>query len=190
MAESLSVVALGALLTLAPVALGQEASLEPLESPLAELSQVVGLRPVVIRYSSPGVKGREIWGALVPFGERWRAGANAKTTFTFPEHVELGGRSLPAGTYGFYVVPESSERWVLVWNRAWEGSPNEFDPEQDALRLEVEAREAPFRERLQYSIENFTDWPPFEADLVLHWERRRAVVRMVFPEVRGWTPPG
>jgi hypothetical protein len=141
------------------------------------------MRPVTITYFSRGVKQRTIWGELVPFGQNWRAGANDKTTFTFPEDVTLDGQPLAAGTYGFYILPESNESWQLVWNRSSVGSPNEFDPGEDVVRLTKKPSDAPFRERLQYSIENFTDWPPFGGDLILHWEHKRVVVRMEIPKV-------
>ena len=152
---------------------------EPLESPLASVSQVVGTRPITISYFSPGVKERTIWDELVPYGQNWRAGANDKTVFTFSEDMVLGGedgQKIAAGSYGFYILPKSASEWELVWNASSEGSPNEFDPALDVVRLIVQPEEAPMRERLQYSIENFSDWPPFTGEFVLHWERVRVVV--------------
>lgn len=154
---------------------------EPLESPKAVVSQVLGTQPITITYWSPGVKDREIWGELVPFGQNWRAGANGKTTIEFSQPVLIDETRLEAGRYGFYVLPHSDEKWELVLNSDPEGSPNTFDPANDVMRLTVTPEEAPFRERLQYAIEDFSDWPPFTAEIALHWERRRVVlpVRLV-----------
>lgn len=161
---------------------------EPLQSPRAVVSQVVGLEPITITYHSPGVKEREIWGELVPFGQNWRAGANDKTTIEFGDDVVIEGETLEAGVYGFYVLPVSRSQWQLVFNSSSVGSPNEFEEAKDALRVTVAPEEAPFRERLRYSVENFTDWPPFTAEIVLHWERLRVVLPV---EVQSrFEPPG
>ncbi len=149
---------------------------EPLESPPATVSQVVGTKPITIAFHSPGVKGRKIWGELVPYGQSWRAGANDKTTFTFAEDVVIQDTVLAAGRYGFYILPVSDDEWQLVWNRSSVGSPNEFQQSEDVVRVKVKPDDAPFRERLLYTIENFTDWPPYSAELVLHWERKRVAV--------------
>ena len=151
---------------------------EPLQSPLATVSQVVGLEPITITYHSPGVKERAVWGELVPYGENWRAGANGKTTFTFEEEVVIEGTTLAAGTYGFYIFPASGEEWQLVWNSSSEGSPNEFQQNEDVVRVTVQPEDAPFRERLLYSIENFTDLSPYTAELTLHWEKKRVAVQV------------
>jgi hypothetical protein len=149
---------------------------EPLESPYATVSQVVGLEPIEIRYFSPGVKERKIWGELVPYGQNWRAGANGKTIFVFAEQVEIGGKKLDAGSYGFYIFPASADEFQLVLNSSTEGSANEFKPEEDVVRVKVKPEAAPFRERLRYSIDNFSDWPPYTAELVLHWEKLKVTL--------------
>lgn len=159
----------------------------PLESPKATVSQVVGFEPIVLTYHSPGVKGRKIWGELVPYGQNWRAGANDKTTVQFFEKVRIGETELDAGIFGLYVLLHSDERWELVLNSDAEGSPNTFEPSNDVVRVEVTPQEVEFRERLLYSIENFTDWPPFRAEIALHWEKRRIVLPVVV--LNGWKAP-
>lgn len=149
---------------------------EPLESPRATVSQVVGVEAITITYYSPGVKDRAIWGELVPYGQNWRAGANDKTTITFDEEVTIEGETLAPGTYGFYILPKSESEWELVLNSSATGSPNEFDPSEDVVRVTVTPEEAPFRERLRYSIDNFTDWPPYTAEIVLHWEKTKVTL--------------
>src|SRR5262249_62129157 len=77
----------------------------PRPSPQAKLSQTVGLTEISIEYSSPGVKGRKIWGALVPFGQLWRAGANQATKVTFSKDGTVGDTPVPAGSYAFFAIP-------------------------------------------------------------------------------------
>ena len=172
--RSLCLLALAALWLTAPLGAQQ-----PEQSPRAVVEQVVGTQALRISYHSPGVKERKIWGELVPFGQNWRAGANDKTTVEFPFPVEIEGTRIKAGTYGFYVFPQSAGSWEFVFNRSATGSPNEFMPEEDVLRVKVTPREVPFRERaLRYSFDNFTDWPPFTAEITLEWERLAASVKI------------
>src|SRR3989304_915163 len=90
-------------------AVGQQIK-TPRPSPDATVIQFVGVTEVKIDYSSPGVKGRKVWGELVPFGEVWRTGANEVTSITFSDAVKLNGNELPAGTYGIHTMPgERSE---------------------------------------------------------------------------------
>ncbi len=152
---------------------------EPLESPHATLTQVVGTQPITISWFSPGVKEREIWGELVPYNQNWRAGANDKTTITFSEDVVIAGTLVPAGSYGFYIFPEGDTAWQMVLNESAVGSPNEFVAAEDVVRVTVEPREAPFRERLRYSIDDFSDWPPYRGEIVLHWERKQVALGFV-----------
>src|SRR5688572_13440459 len=77
----------------------------PQSSQKAGVSQRVGLTDISINYSSPLVKGRVVWGELVPFGEVWRAGANENTTISFSTAVTVEGKNLAAGTYGLHMIP-------------------------------------------------------------------------------------
>jgi hypothetical protein len=88
----------------------------PRPSPKATVSQQVGLTDVSIAYCRPGVKGREIWGALVPYGEVWRTGANEATTITFSSDVTVQGNPVAAGTYGLFTLPGKDE-WTVILNR-------------------------------------------------------------------------
>src|SRR5260370_21268040 len=84
----------------ASTALAQNQNLrQPEPSPAASVSQTVGLTEIKVTYHRPAVKGRKIWGELVPFGEVWRAGANENTTVSFSSPVKIGGKTLPACTY-------------------------------------------------------------------------------------------
>jgi hypothetical protein len=121
-------------------------------SPAASVSQDLGLASVKIDYHRPGVKGRRIWGGLVPFGQVWRAGANEATTITFSDPVRIDGHPLAAGAYAFFAIP-GPDQWTLIFNRtARQWGAFSYQPGQDALRLQVRPRPAPREEYLAYSI--------------------------------------
>lgn len=88
----------------------------PAPSPSAFVSQQVGFTKISIDYSSPGVKGRTVFGELVPFGVPWRAGANAPTTITFSTAVSIGGKTLAPGKYSVFITPEQSGDWTVHIN--------------------------------------------------------------------------
>src|SRR5690606_4616469 len=77
----------------------------PAPSPKASVMQTVGLTEITIDYSSPGVKGRTIWGDLVPYDKVWRAGANAATKITFSQNVSINGTEVAKGTYSIFAIP-------------------------------------------------------------------------------------
>jgi len=88
----------------------------PRASPTASVSQVVGFTEITIDYSSPGVKGRDIFGELLPYGTTWRAGANAPTAITFSNGVSIGGEMLRAGTYNVFITPMEEGEWAVHFN--------------------------------------------------------------------------
>jgi tetratricopeptide (TPR) repeat protein len=121
-------------------------------SPAASVSQDLGLSTVKIDYHRPAVKGRKIWGALVPFGQVWRVGANDATTITFSEPVQVDGHALAAGTYSFFAIP-GPDQWTLILNQqAKQWGAFNYQAGQDALRFQAKPRPGPFHEYLAYSI--------------------------------------
>jgi len=140
----------------------------PRTSPSASVTQTIGVTEVTIHYHRPGVKGRTIWGGLVPYDQVWRAGANDRTTFTTSDDVMIEGQPLAAGTYGLVMIPHP-DAWVIVFSKvadAW--GAFDYSPDNDALRVEVSPHEAPMQEWLEYGFENLTD---DSADAVLRWDR-------------------
>ncbi|RPH71782.1 MAG: DUF2911 domain-containing protein [Myxococcaceae bacterium] len=140
----------------------------PDPSPHASVSQRVGLTDITIDYHRPAVGKRKIWGALVPYNEPWRAGANENTTITFSTPVTVGGKQVPAGTYGLHMIPTPTT-WTVALSTvsiAW-GSFT-YDPKEDAARFTVTPTQAEHEESLQYRFENPTET---SANVVLHWER-------------------
>lgn len=125
------------------------------ESPAQTVSGKVNEATVTIKYGSPSVKGREIWGGLVPFDKVWRAGANDATTFSTDKEIVVEGSKLPAGDYTFFVIPSKTEV-TLVFNKVksqW--GAYKYDEKQDQLRVKVTPQVASSNtEMLTYKIEN------------------------------------
>ncbi len=123
----------------------------PQPSPSSKITQKVGLTEVTVEYSRPGVKGRSIFGELVPFGKVWRTGANANTKITFASDVEINGKTLKSGSYALYTIPNQDSWEVIFYNTTnnW-GTPQKWDDTKVALKTTV----TPFP--LPFSVESFT----------------------------------
>ncbi|HEX8110170.1 MAG TPA: DUF2911 domain-containing protein [Kofleriaceae bacterium] len=162
----------------------------PEPSPAATVEQTIGITEVKVVYHRPEIKGRTIWGQLVPYNEPWRAGANENTLVSFSSDVKVGGKPLKAGTYGLHMIPTAKE-WTIAFSTmttAW-GSFT-YDPKEDALRVTVTPRtEAASEERLEYDFEDVTDG---KATLRLRWEKLAVPIaievdtpKVVMASVRG-----
>ncbi|MEW4922600.1 DUF2911 domain-containing protein [Algibacter sp. 2305UL17-15] len=123
----------------------------PAPSPFSKIEQKVGLTDITIEYSRPGVKGRTIFGDLVPYGKLWRTGANARTKITFSTDVTIDGQTLKAGSYSIFTIP-NAESWELIfYNDGKEsGTPDELDPEHVAAK--TSAKSYP----VDFNVETFT----------------------------------
>jgi len=129
----------------------------PRPSPDAVVSQTVGITQITIDYSSPGVKGRTIWGELVPFDEIWRTGANEVTSISFSEPVKISGKELNAETYGIHTIPRQDE-WDIIFSGDTEVDGNStFDENKEVLRVKVKPGETTFKERMIFAFTNTTD---------------------------------
>jgi len=137
-------------------------------SPKASVMQAVGFTEVTINYSRPGVKGRTIWGELVPYNKVWRAGANEATTISFSTDVTIEGKSLPAGTYGFFTIPDKNS-WTIIFNKvADQWGAFQYNEAEDALRVTVKPESNNFQEWLAYTITKTGDK---SAVVNLEWEK-------------------
>ncbi|HSY19680.1 MAG TPA: DUF2911 domain-containing protein [Candidatus Acidoferrales bacterium] len=108
----------------------------PSPSPACTIKQRVGLTDIEIVYSRPGMKGRQIFGALVPFGEVWRTGANNATKITFSTPVKLNGQDVAAGSYALYTIPGEDE-WTIILNKGVGKSGTQYDEKEDVLRFKT-----------------------------------------------------
>lgn len=144
----------------------------PYESQAASVSQTIGLTQMTITYHRPGVKGRTIWGDLVPYNDGkpfpWRGGANENTTISFSTDVTIEGHPMTAGTYGLHFIP-SANSWIVIFSKnytSW-GSFS-YNESEDALRITVKPTVAPFEEYLTY---RFVNPKPNTVEAQLHWEK-------------------
>ncbi|MGH9419624.1 MAG: DUF2911 domain-containing protein [Thermoanaerobaculia bacterium] len=179
----------------------------------AEVSQWVGPVKISIDYHSPAVHRRgtdrtgHIWGELIPFGlfddghgpstaTPWRAGANESTTITLSHDVKVKGHDLPAGTYALFLKLERDAPWTWIFSKQTDGwGSYQYDPRNDALRVEVEPLTAPYVEFLTYG---FDVRRPDATLAFLQWENKRVPLEIAVPnvnelwvaqmrqELRGW----
>ncbi len=138
-------------------------------SPPARAEATIGDLKIAIDYSRPGVKGRTIWGMLVPYGRVWRTGANEATTFQVNQDVLIEGQRLPAGKYALFTIPGEKE-WTVIFNKEsnqW-GAYN-YDESKNALdTVKVPAGKADqFTEQLSFDIEKTG---PASGAVHLKWE--------------------
>ena len=128
-------------------------------SPPATATGKVNGASITIDYSSPSVKGRKIWGELVPYNKVWRTGANEATLFATDKEIKVEGKALPAGKYSIYTIPGEKE-WVFIFNSQtgqWGVKENEEtteDPAKDVLRVTVKPeKSAGFNERMKFEVD-------------------------------------
>jgi len=158
-------------------------------SPASTVSQTIGISTVTVKYSRPSVKGREIWGALVPYGWNvqlfgagnsapWRAGANENTVITFSHQATVEGQSVPAGSYGLFFVINKDNTGELILSKDYRSWGSFFyDAKNDFMRTKIQLRDIPNTELLTYNFINLTKT---SAELVLMWEKKEFPVKIEF----------
>lgn len=122
----------------------------PQPSPTEEIKQNFGLSQIELSYSRPGIKGRKIFGDLVPYDKVWRTGANSATTLTFGDDVMLNGTKIAAGKYGLLTIPGENEWTIIITKQTDVTNPSAYKQDQDVLRIPAKPEILPF------SIETFT----------------------------------
>jgi hypothetical protein len=159
-------------LLLIPFIVEVQAQLQlPAPSPKASVTQTVGLTEISIEYSSPGLKGRKIWGDLVPYNEVWRAGANAPTTITFGNDVTIEGKNVPKGSYSLFIRPVEKGNWTIMLNKDATAGVSQRKEADDVVKINtrpVQTTES--RERLAFTITDFDD---NKAVVNMEWEKIR-----------------
>jgi hypothetical protein len=113
----------------------------------------VGGVKVTINYSQPSVKGREIFGDLVPYGKVWRTGANEATTLTVSKEVTIGGKKLAAGTYALFTIPGEKEWTIILNSESKQWGSYKHDKDKDVLRVTVKPQGHDKTEKLTFSID-------------------------------------
>ncbi len=157
-------------------------------SPQAKVSQSIGFANIEIAYSRPGVKDREIWGKLVPYGLApnpfgngksmpWRAGADENTTITLSHDAKINGNPLAAGKYGLHILVYEEE-WTVIFSKDSDAWGSFFYEEiNDALRIKIKPQEGEYREWLMYGFENLT---PGSCDVFLSWGKVKTSFNIAF----------
>jgi Protein of unknown function (DUF2911) len=127
-------------------------------SPKQQAMAMVGNNHIHIEYSSPSVRGRVIWGGLVPYGKVWSTGAHKATSINFPEAVIINGTEIPAGKYGFFTIP-GEETWTVILNKNWDMHlADDYQEAEDVIRFEVRPERLDnIQEALAYKVESTGD---------------------------------
>lgn len=152
----------------------------PAPSPFSKTEQKVGLTDVTLEYSRPSMRGRTIFGDLVPYGRTWRTGANARTKVSFSDDVEIDGQQLKAGTYAIFTKP-GEQKWDVFFYTEHDanGAPQEWDESKVAAKTTVDVYPLPM------PIETFTitfdDLTSNSANLGMMWEKVYVAVPISFP---------
>jgi hypothetical protein len=165
----------------------------PEPSQQAMVKQRIGLTDITITYHRPLVGGRKVWGAMVPFGEVWRAGANENTTIEVTDPVSVEGQPLPKGVYGLHMIP-TAETWTVIFSKmanAW-GSYT-YNQAEDALRVTVKPQPIEMEEALEFE---FDEVKPDSALVKMKWEKIAVPFRIsvsdetTFAKIREYSDRG
>ncbi len=141
----------------------------PQLSPLEKVEAQIGITKISISYSRPSMRGRTIFGGLVPYGELWRTGANVNTQLSFQDPVVMGGLSIPAGTYSLFSIPEEESWTIILYDELGRyGVPDSLEESRVVARFKV-ASQSMSRTFESFDI-SFDNHSPSGADLALAWE--------------------
>jgi hypothetical protein len=129
----------------------------------------IGNLSVTVNYYSPAVRGRVIWGGLVPFDQVWVTGAHRATSIAFDSAVKIGGKEIPAGKYAFFTIPSKAD-WTIIINKNWnQHLADNYDSKDDVVRLKVKPEiEEVHQERLRYVIESEGTTT---GEIAIYWEK-------------------
>jgi len=143
----------------------------PAASPKSTVKQNFALGEITIEYSRPGVKGRVVYGEVVPFDQIWRTGANASTKLTFSDNVKVEGNAVPAGTYSLFTIPGKAE-WTIILNKnltLW----GAFDYKQSEDQLRFKVKPAMMNDKVETMTMDVADVTPTSANIELLWDKTR-----------------
>ena len=143
-----------------------------------ETHALIGDAHITIKYTAPVVKGRVIWGGLVPYNEVWVTGAHRATSFEINKSFSINGQAVPAGKYAIFTIP-GEETWTFILNKNWDQHlADDYNAAEDVLRYSVTPeRLEENQERLLYAIKNISE---AEAELQISWEKIRIKIPFKF----------
>lgn len=147
----------------------------PAASPRATVEQQFSMSKITVDYGRPGVKGRKVFGDLVPYGKVWRAGANSSTKIEFRQSINFGGVVVPAGKYGLYILPNEKD-WKIILNSDSQSWGTAYDASKDLYSVVVPVQKmADRQEFFEIALQPVDD---NAVDLVFKWDNVKAVVPM------------
>ena len=146
----------------------------PLPSPPQTIKQDFGVSSIELSYSRPGVKGRKVFGDLVPYSKVWRTGANNATTISFGDDVNIGTAKVPAGKYGLLTIP-GKDNWTIIITKQLEvTNPADYKQESDVARLDV--KPMLMRDKIETFTMQFANVKSSTCDLEMMWENTAVVL--------------
>lgn len=147
----------------------------PAASPRATVEQQFSMSKITVDYGRPGVKGRKVFGDLVPYGKVWRAGANSSTKIEFRQSINFGGVMVPAGKYGLYILPNEKE-WKIILNSDSQSWGTAYDASKDLYSVAVPVQKVADRQEFfEIALQPVDD---NAINLVFKWDNVKAVVPM------------
>jgi len=148
----------------------------PKTSPAATIEQEVGLAKIIVTYSRPAVRGRKIFGDLVPYGRIWRVGANASTKITVDTEMKVMGNTLPAGTYALYAFP-NADTWQIAFHtntEHWGDGRKAYNPKEDLFRITLTP--ALVDEKQENFLITFDRIQHTSVNMILAWDTTRVSI--------------
>ena len=146
----------------------------PQPSPTQSVKQNFGLSSITLNYSRPGIKGRKIFGDLVPFGKVWRTGANDATTIEFGDEVTIGGTKIPKGEYGLITIPDKDVWTVIITKQLDVTNASSYKPENDLARVTV--KPMALKDPIESFTMQFANVKSASCDLQVMWETTAVVI--------------
>src|SRR6478672_8949335 len=142
--------------------------------PKKTIKQDFGISSVELSYSRPGVKGRKVFGDLVPYGKVWRTGANNATTIDFADDVTIGGTKVPAGKYGLLTIPDKDNWKVIITKQLEVTNPADYKQESDLVRVDV--KPTTMKDKMETFTMQFANVKSSTCELQIMWENTAVVV--------------
>jgi hypothetical protein len=152
-----------------------EVSVDSVKKSVAkEVHDKIGGATISVKYHAPAVRGRVIWGGLVPYGEVWVTGAHKATSFEIDKDFFIGTKKLDPGKYGLFTIP-TEHNWTIIVNKNWDQHlTDEYDEKEDVARITVPSESGlTLQERLYYDI---ADYGGDKGALIIRWEKLKVAV--------------
>jgi hypothetical protein len=146
----------------------------PPPSPPQTIKQDFGISSIELSYSRPGIKGRKVFGDLVPYGNVWRTGANNATTIDFADDVTIGGTKVPAGKYGLLTIPDKDSWTIIITKQLDVTNPTSYKQESDVVRVNV--KPMTMKDKMETFTMQFGNVKPGSCELEIMWENTAVVL--------------